>query len=78
MKYSDEFYALEPLIRQYLDKPGNEAGGCLHVVLDDENVYNEALLAALKLAVSENDIDGIIIIARLALLKMKEREEVVK
>lgn len=76
--YSKEFYALQPLIRAYLDKPGNEAGGCLHLVLDDENVYNEAILTSLDCAISENDRDGIVILTRLMGLRMYERQEVVE
>lgn len=77
-KYSRNFYETQVKIRNYMDKPGNEAGGCLHLVLSDENVYDEALEVCEELAIKERDEDGYVIIMKMKKLKMYEREEVVK
>lgn len=66
------------LIKNYRSKPGNEAGGCLHLVLSDGNVDNSALKVCEDCAIKEHDEDGYAIITKMKMLKISERQEVVK
>lgn len=56
-----------PLVRAYYAKPGNGAGGNLHIVLDDYNVRDDDVQFCLDLAEQFNDEDG----AALAKLLLK-------
>jgi hypothetical protein len=47
-----------PLVRAYNAKPGNGAGGSLHVVLDDGNIGDESIRFAIERAVVNGDEDG--------------------
>lgn len=57
---SGEQYAdVAQMIRAYLAKPGNEAGGNLHIVLDDLNVADRHLYFCEGYAAALNDTDGV-------------------
>lgn len=45
-------------VREYYSKPGNEAGGSLHVVLDDGNVRDSDVLFCISYAKEAGDTDG--------------------
>jgi hypothetical protein len=47
-----------PIVRAFYAKPGNEVGGSLHVVLDDGNVGDDHLNAAVESARETGDADG--------------------
>jgi hypothetical protein len=47
-----------PLVKAYFQKPGNEAGGLLHVVLDDGNVESPHILFAMEQCLLASDEDG--------------------
>lgn len=49
------------LIRAYYSKPGNEVGGNLHVVLDDNNLRISDIAWARDHAAAANDQDGVAI-----------------
>lgn len=48
-----------PLVRAYYAKPGNGAGGALHVVLDDYNVGDDNVQFCLDDARALGDDDGV-------------------
>lgn len=48
-----------PLVRAYYAKPGNEAGGSLHIVLDDGNVDDDCVEFCEKYATENGDEDGV-------------------
>lgn len=48
-----------PLIRAYIAKPGNNVGGCLHAVLDDNNIRDSDILWCREYALEEGDEDGV-------------------
>jgi hypothetical protein len=69
------------VIRQakaYLAKPGNEAGGSLHLVLGDGNVENSSVEICLKHAQEENDYDGIRLAETLLRMSVSQRRKVYK
>jgi hypothetical protein len=49
------------LVVEFYAKPGNEAGGNLHVVLDDGNLEDQHLEAARKRAWDSQDTDAVVI-----------------
>lgn len=48
-----------PLVRAYYAKPGNDVGGCLHVVLDDGNVADGHVRACMEFAKKQGDAAGV-------------------
>jgi hypothetical protein len=48
-----------PLVRAYVAKPGNGAGGSLHILLDDGNIEDGAVRFCLELAMLQDDADGV-------------------
>jgi hypothetical protein len=50
--------AVGELVKQYYAIPGNEAGGSLHVVLDDGNVDTASVQHALEYANKVGDVPG--------------------
>jgi hypothetical protein len=48
-----------PLIRAYYAKPGNGAGGNLHIILDDGNVKDDNVKFCLTQAREAGDKDGV-------------------
>ena len=64
-----------PLVRAYYAKPGNGAGGCLHVVLDDGNVEDEFVQDALELARKEGDDDGVALAGLLLRMSRTQRRK---
>ena len=64
--------------KAYLAKPGNEAGGSLHLVLSDGNVENSSVEVCLKHAQEENDYDGIRLAETLLKISNAQRRKVYK
>lgn len=48
-----------PLLRKYAAKPGNSAGGSLHIVIHDGNVDVDSVLYCIKFARERADRDGV-------------------
>ena len=48
-----------PLVLAYYAKPGNGAGGCLHIVLDDDNVDDDSVRFCIDYAAECGDEDGV-------------------
>lgn len=48
-----------PIVRAYYAKPGNLAGGSLHIVLDDGNVGDDCVEFCEKEATERGDDDGV-------------------
>ncbi|MGK3981344.1 hypothetical protein WMF38_57635 [Sorangium sp. So ce118] len=61
-----------PLVRAYYAKPGNGAGGSLHVVLDDGNVDDDSLRLCEERAEERGDRDGAALAK--ALLRMSKTQ----
>lgn len=53
------------MISAYCGKPGNEAGGSLHIVLDDGNVEYKDVCFCLNRAKEKGDEDGIVLASEL-------------
>lgn len=49
---------VDPLVAEFLALPGNEAGGLLHIVLDDSNVEEEHVEFCRDQARAANDEDA--------------------
>lgn len=49
---------VRPMIRAYYDKPGNECGGSLHIVLDDGNIEDGCIVFCRDWARERGDVDG--------------------
>ena len=60
------------MAKEYIAKPGNEAAGNLHIVLDDLNTESCHVHFCLELAEGEEDQDGVELAE--ALLKMSETQ----
>lgn len=56
-----------PLVREFVTLPGNEAGGSLHIVLDDYNERDSDVRSCVQHAVERGDALGVAL-ARLLLL----------
>ena len=48
-----------PLVQAYYAKPGNGAGGSLHIVLDDGNIETHFVEFCKEYALENNDQDGV-------------------
>lgn len=66
------------LIRAYYRKPGNAAGGSLHLVLDDGNLDTASIRWVLKHATDEDDADGVLIAEKLLAMSRSGRGRAVR
>lgn len=48
-----------PLVREYYARPGNGAGGSLHIVLDDGNISDDHVRFCIKWAEERGDTSGV-------------------
>lgn len=64
-----------PLVVAYYAKPGNGAGGNLHIVLDDGNVCDESVRFCLKEAKNKSDNDGVALAEKLLLMSKTQRKK---
>jgi hypothetical protein len=64
-----------PLARRYYETPGNEAGGHLHVVLDDGNLEDTFILNSFDRAFEEGDVDGYVLAANLLAMTRTQRRK---
>lgn len=64
-----------PLVRAYYAKPGNEAGGSLHVVLDDGNVSDDDVRFCLQQTREHGDADGVALAEKLLLMSRTQRRK---
>ena len=68
---NDDMRKLLSLCVEWYSIPGNEVGGCLHVVLDDDNVMDEDLLYCLN---KIDDKKAIAIVEGLQKLSLMQRK----
>lgn len=54
-----EARSIRPMLDAYRAKPGNEAGGALHLVIDDGNVDDDDVRFCVGAARERGDIDGV-------------------
>lgn len=64
---------VEWMVREYKAKPGNGAGGALHIVLDDCNVHDEHVDHCIERALELDDKDGIAIGRLLRMMSKTQR-----
>jgi hypothetical protein len=64
------------LVRAYVAKPGNEACGLLHVVLDDGNIGRNHIEYAHDEALRQGDTDALFIAYCLLDMTMTQRRKV--
>lgn len=64
-----------PLVRAYYAKPGNSAGGSLHIVLDDGNVSDAHIRFCMDEAQKNGDEDGVILARLLLSLSKTQRRK---
>ena len=57
--YSKTAREIREAIHAFYQKPGNLAGGVLHVVLDDGNYHNDCLAHCRELAEEADDVDAL-------------------
>jgi len=62
-----------PLVLAYYAKPGNLAGGSLHLVLDDGNVDDDSVQYCLHHARAAGDVDGVALASTLAKMSRSQR-----
>jgi hypothetical protein len=67
-----------PLVRAYYEKPGNEAGGALHVVLDDCNVDDGSVRFCLTEATERGDADGEALARKLLAMSKTQRRKLAR
>ncbi len=61
------------LVDRYYARPGNGAGGSLHVVLDDNNLETSTVLWCAEYATERGDWSGARLARIIALLSMTQR-----
>ena len=61
------------LARAYYAKPGDAAGGNLHVVLDDSNLDDSSISFCLERAHEAGDADGVVLAEKLLALTRTQR-----
>ena len=59
----------------YYQLPGNEAGGKLHLILDDGNCGDSAMWVCIKKCVEESDAMGLYIAAIMLFVMTEEQRE---
>lgn len=64
-----------PLVHAYYDKPGNSAGGNLHVVLDDGNFEDSFIEHSLDRATKIGDSDAVKIAELMLQMSMTQRRK---
>lgn len=62
-----------PLVQAYYAKPGHEAGGNLHIVLDDGNVDHGSVEYCFARCLQEDDRDGAALAAKLMEMSYTQR-----
>lgn len=67
--------AVLPEARAYLAQPGNDAGGHLHLVLDDANLEDTTILWCIHAAAHANDAAGAHLGMRLLELTRTQRRK---
>ena len=67
-----------PLIYAYRNKPGNEVGGKLHIVLSDGNVSDADVEFCRLAARDAGDMDGEILAGILAAMSKTQRRKVAR
>ena len=63
---------VEALAAAYCAKPGNEAGGRLHIVLSDGNLHRAHIESCRNAAVEARDADGVALADGLLTLSMSQ------
>ena len=64
-----------PLVNKYYAKPGNGAGGCLHLVLDDGNIETSHVQVCLNYARENGDTDGVALAELLLQMSYTQRNK---
>lgn len=67
-----------PLVRAYFAKPGNAAGGALHIVLEDGNVETKYVEHCLEYARQCNDSDGVALAELLLKMSFTQRTKLAR
>ena len=62
-------------VKAYYAKPGNEVGGCLHIVLDDGNIEDSHIEFCRNSARKHNDNDGIVLAELLLQMNYTQRKK---
>lgn len=65
-----------PIIRAYLHKPGNNVGGSLHVVLDDNNIRDSDIRWCRDYALECGDEDGVKLADLLLAMSRTQRNKI--
>jgi hypothetical protein len=60
----------------FYDIPGNEAGGSLHLLLDDDNTGNESIQFCIDFCKENGDKEGLFIAEQFLAITETEREKV--
>ena len=64
--------------KKYYAMPNNSMGGCLHIVLDDENIKDNHIKSCIDKAESEGDKEGVKLGKLLLQASMTQRRKLVK
>lgn len=64
-----------PVVRAYYAKPGNGAGGSLHLVLDDGNIGTSSVVFCREYALRNNDLDGVALAELLLKMSYTQRKK---
>jgi adenine-specific DNA methylase len=67
-----------PLIKKFANTEGNEVGGKLHIVLDDENIEDNHIEFCLEQAIREKDNLGIEVAETLLKMSKTQRLKLAK
>lgn len=65
------------IVRSFVHKEGNIAGGSLHVVLEDGNTDIKSVVHCREYAQQQDDSDGVFVANILAMFTRSEREDIV-
>jgi uncharacterized tellurite resistance protein B-like protein len=47
-----------PIVKEYMNIPGNSAGGSLHIVLEDGNILDSDIEYCIQIAKEKGDLKG--------------------
>jgi hypothetical protein len=64
-----------PAVRAYYAKPGNEAGGSQHIVLDDGNTADDNVRFCIEYARERGDEDGVKLAETLLRMSRAQRKK---
>lgn len=64
------------LIEAYYTKPGNDSGGCCHVVLEDDNLDDPNLRFCLEYCLKKGDEEGAHIMRLMTQMSRSQRRRV--